>query len=258
MARIFQAMTLLALAMAVVQPLPGAERPAIDAVVLVSADAEWAATKGLFPGVRPERSPFGEYWLEDLSLPDGTSRRVVVFQGGWGKVAAAASAQFVIDRWRPAVVINLGTCGGFQGVVERGDVILAARTVIYDIVERMGNAQEAVDAYVTTLDLGWLVGPDPRGVRRMTLVSADQDVDPAALLALRSRYGAAAADWESGAIAYTARKNGTRVLILRGVTDIVGPRGGEAYGDIGLFRRNTAKVMKRLFAGLPSWLARVR
>ena len=67
-----------------------------------------------------------------------------------------------------------------------------------------------------------------------------------------------AADWESGAIAYTARKNGARVLILRGVTDIVGPGGDETYGDVGLFQRRTETVMKRLFAELPSWLARIR
>lgn len=42
---------------------------------------------------------------------------------------------------------------------------------------------------------------------------------------LVSRFGASAADWESGAIAWVADKNRVRCLILRGVTDLVGSRG---------------------------------
>jgi adenosylhomocysteine nucleosidase len=229
-----------------------------DAAVLVSADAEWSFVTSLYSQERYEQSPFGRYFFKDILLPDKTARRVVIFQGGWGKVAAAASTQYVIDRWDPPLLVNLGTCGGFEGAVERLAVVLATKTVIYDIVERMGNPEEAVAGYGTAIDLGWLAGRDPAGVRRSVLVSADQDVDPAAIPFLRSRYGAVAADWESGAIAWTARKNNKKVLILRGVTDLVGAAGGEAYGRIEVFRANTEIVMKRLFADLPLWLARFR
>ena len=55
--------------------------------------------------------------------------------------AAAASAQYALDRWHPAALINLGTCGGIAGRVERFATILATKTVVYDIVEQMGDAQ---------------------------------------------------------------------------------------------------------------------
>ncbi len=78
----------------------------------------------------------------------------------------------------------------------------------------------------------------------------------AARLVLTSRkYGAVAADWESGAIAWVAKRNGVRCLILRGVTDLVSAEGGEAYGNIELFHENTKSVMKTLIAQLPEWLA---
>jgi len=93
-------------------------------------------------------------------------------------------------------------------------------------------------------------------VVRTTLVSADQDLDPAAIPSLKAKYGAVAADWESGAIAHVAARNHRRLLILRGVTDLVGVRGGEAYGDIEVFRRATDSVMRKLFADLPLWLQR--
>jgi hypothetical protein len=46
------------------------------------------------------------------------------------------------------------------------------------------------------------------------------------------------------------------VLILRGVSDLVGPDGGEAYGDLDFFTRETSRVMRTLVDALPLWLAR--
>jgi adenosylhomocysteine nucleosidase len=230
----------------------------IDAAVLVSANAEWTVVKAIHPRERFETSPFGEYFFKEVRLPGGGKRSVVVLHGGWGKVSAAASTQYVIDRWNPELLINVGTCGGFEGAIERGAVILVERTVIYDIIERMGDAEEAVRDYATALDLDWLTPPFPTPVVRSALVSADQDLDPAAIPNLKSKYGAAAGDWESGAIAYVAKKNNKRLLILRGVTDLVGVRGGEAYGKIEVFRRNTETIMKRLFADLPAWLKKAK
>jgi adenosylhomocysteine nucleosidase len=228
---------------------------ALPAAVLVSANAEWDVVRTLFPDESYTKSPFGEYFLRDFALADGSSRRVLVFHGGWGKVAAAASTQYVIDHFDPGLLVNLGTCGGFEGAIERGAVVLAERTVIYDIIERMGDAKEAIRDMATSLDLAWLPAELPLSVVRGTLVSADQDLDPAAIAALRAEYGAAAGDWESGAIAYIAARNGTRLLILRGVTDLVNARGGEAYGRIEVFQAATRSIMKRLFDSLPGWLA---
>jgi len=90
----------------------------------------------------------------------------VFLHGGWGKIAAAASAQYAIDRWHPALLVNLGTCGGFAGRVEVGDVVLVERTVVYDIIERMGDPREAIADYATTLDLSWVgASPPSKGQR---------------------------------------------------------------------------------------------
>jgi adenosylhomocysteine nucleosidase len=73
---------------------------------------------------------------------------------------------------------------------------------------------------------------------------------------LKLHYGAVAGDWESGAIAFVAARNQTRCLILRGVTDLVGASGGEAYGNIQLFKDATGQIMRRLVESLPGWLER--
>ncbi len=112
-------------------------------VVVISANAEWHPFRGLFPEARIEQSPFGEYFVHELDVGDGVEK-VVFLHGGWGKISAAASAQYVIDRWSPRLLVNLGTCGGFKGAVEPGEVLLVEKTIVYDIVEKMGDASEAI------------------------------------------------------------------------------------------------------------------
>jgi len=196
----------------------------------------------------------GDWFQMDVPV-GGQERRVLFFHGGWGKIAAAASAQYVIDRWAPELILNLGTCGGFEGEIERGEIVLAERTLVYDIIEQMVDFDAAIEHFSTDLAPDFLTTPYPQDVRRCLLVSADRDIVVEDIPMLKARYGAVAADWESGAIAWVAARNGVRCLILRGVSDLVGADGGEAYaGDVEVFYRGAADVMRRLLANLSGWL----
>jgi adenosylhomocysteine nucleosidase len=218
-------------------------------VTLVSANAEWRVVKELYPDLAMRRSSYGE--CAELQLG---SYFVTLFHGGWGKISAAATAQYVIDHFKPDLLVNLGTCGGFSGRIETGTVILVERTLVYDIIEQMGDAAEAIKQYASTLDLSWLPAKLPFPVLRGILVSADRDIIVEDIPMLIEKYDAVAADWESGAIAWVAEKNKTRTLILRAVTDLVGGERGEAYGNLELFHERTKIVMKNLFDQLPDWL----
>jgi adenosylhomocysteine nucleosidase len=103
--------------------------------------------------------------------------------------------------------------------------------------------------------LSWL--PYPDSIRKTLLVSADRDLVPEEIESLKQNYGAIAGDWETGAIAYTCKRNGKKLLVLRGVTDLVGSTGGEAYGKPEVFQNGTDLVMKKLLVELPDWLAAV-
>jgi adenosylhomocysteine nucleosidase len=71
---------------------------------------------------------------------------------------------------------------------------------------------------------------------------------------LKEKFHAVAGDWESGAIAWVADRNRTRLIILRGVTDLVGIKGGEAYGNMEYFAKSSQKIMTSLLNSLPDWL----
>lgn len=219
------------------------------AAVLISADAEWRAVKKRFANEIISPTPFGECFSHSLK-----KHHALFFQGGWGKISAAASTQFVIDHFHPPLLINLGTCGGFAGKSDRGDVIIAEKTIVYDISELMGDAEEAIRNYSVELDLSIWSDPYPIPVKRGTLISADRDIDPAEMYVLTDQYDALAADWESGAIAWVAHRNHLPCLILRAVSDVVGKDGSDAYGNYALFEQRTAELMGRLVDSLPGWM----
>jgi adenosylhomocysteine nucleosidase len=215
--------------------------------VLISANAEWHAVKPIFPAAQIESSPYGEYFFENIE-----GQRVLFFHGGWGKVAAAGSTQYVIDRFHPARLINIGTCAGVEGRINRFEVVTAERAVIYDIAEAMGDSKEAIAEYSTTLPLPARL---PNDAIKATMYSADRDLTAAGLLDIDGPYHPVVADWESGAIAWIAHRNATPLLILRGVADLVNPNRAEAEGNLQLFENNTDRVMRQLIAGLPGWIA---
>jgi adenosylhomocysteine nucleosidase len=213
-------------------------------VAMISASAEWKIVRAQLSEPPQHDTPFGEWLVHRIGGQD-----VVFFHGGYGKVAAAGSTQYAIDRWHPALLVNLGTCGGFGGERKVGDVVLASETLIYDIVERMGNPDEAIEDFHTRLDTSaWPARLAGRVVRTL-LVSADGDVDPAAVAALHAKYHTGVADWESGAIAWTASHNHTPVIILRGVTDVIDAQGSDpTYGAADAWERASATAMAQLIA----------
>lgn len=149
--------------------------PKSKLVVIVSANVEWQAIRSIFADADIHASPLGEWFVIDHQI-GGTIQSVVLFHGGWGKIAAAASAQYVVDCCRPSLIVNLGTCGGFEGEIERGTVILVDRVIVYDILEQMGDHDEHIAHYTTTIDLAWLKEPYPQDVLRTLLVSGDRDL----------------------------------------------------------------------------------
>ena len=217
-------------------------------VVLISANAEWRVVKELYPNLEIQHSPYGEF--ANLTLD---TQHLTLFHGGWGKISAAATAQYVVDHFQPELIVNLGTCGGFEGCIERGTIILVEKAIVYDILEQMSDSDEAIEYYSTKLDLSFLPRVLPFPVLRGLLVSADRDIVSGDIPDLIKKYNAVAADWESGAIAWVAQKNGIKCLILRGVTDLVSTEAGEAYGDYDLFSQRTKEVMRDLFEQFPKW-----
>ena len=223
-------------------------------VIIISANSEWQAVLECLDPVSRLRNPYTEHFFSEVN---GNS--VIFIHGGWGKVSAAATAQYCIDTWHPSVLINLGTCGGLAGEIQKGETILVNETVFYDIYERMADPAEAIRFYTSPIDLSFISPPYPQPVHVGRLASADQDIDPRLVPVLRDQFHVAAADWESGAIAWVAQHNGIPCLILRTVSDVVSESGGEIYADDAeQFTQRSRQIMQELLDNLPEWIRKIK
>jgi len=224
-----------------------------NTLVIVSSDAEWRAFQRVTSPSRGYRaSPYGGWFTEEITPSGRGSQGVIFFQGGWGKIDAAASAQYAITRFKPKKIINIGTAGGFPGLVEKEDIILVSRVVTYDIHEQMSDPDEAVAYYSHRLELPPITLR--KGMHAATIVSGDRDLFPEEIPGLAKKYNAVAGDWESGAIAHVAAKNKVPCHIIRGISDIVYPAGSEAYGSLDTFEKASEKILKKLYGLLPEMI----
>jgi adenosylhomocysteine nucleosidase len=68
------------------------------------------------------------WWAGELA-----GRRVVLAQGGMGKVAAAACCQRLIDTWNLEGVVMCGLAGGLDERLRPGDIVVAEALVQHDV-----------------------------------------------------------------------------------------------------------------------------
>ena len=217
--------------------------------VLVSANSEWRMVVDNLHPAQNDSSPLGDWFVSSVG-----THKVVFFHSGWGKTRSAAATQYVIDRWHPELVINLGTCGGLEGFATLGETLLVTNTVMYDIYERMGDSQHAIDFYRTELDTDWIGIDLPENTRRAPLASADQDIDFHNFHVLIEDFAVPAADWESASIAWVLNANKIKGLILRGVSDIITPTVSETDKSHNLWRSRVEMIIQKLLYDLPFYL----
>jgi len=216
-----------------------------NVVIMVCSDFEWDYIIDHFKPEKLEKSIYG-YWFIDEKLSDG-KRKVIWFHGGWGKIASSGSTQYAIDKWQPELIINIGTCGGFKGKINKDQVVLINETVVYDMIDLFGESDNSLEKFKTVIDLDWLMDEIIKNLPKALMVTADQDLAPERIAELYNKYGAIVGDWESGAIAWVAARNKQKLLIIRGVSDLVGIDGGEVYGkDDTIVREGVKSVMQNL------------
>jgi adenosylhomocysteine nucleosidase len=217
--------------------------------IIVPAEAEWTVVLKYYGMKRKHLRPY-EHFACNIEAKHATAH-VIFLHSGCGKVSAAAATQYAIDTWHPSLVINIGTCGGMVSALKVGDLILAKRTVIYDICELSGGQKEMIERFTT--ELAENDRAIPAYVKRGTLVTGDQDADPDRIEHLRVKYSAIAADWESGAVAYVAYTcNGIQCRILRVVSDMV--VSGDIYGNNQTFADRIEQYLPTLLKKLPDFV----
>ena len=163
---------------------------------------------------------------------------VVVVKSGIGKVAAAITAQMLIDRFGVGALLNTGMAGGLDPRLAVKDLVVATDALQHDFdLTAFGHARGYIggggddtvptrftaDAALVAQALTAAAQVLPNGSKAITgtVASGDVFVDDSGLKAvLRDDFGAAAAEMEGAAIAQTAAANGVPFLIIRTISDL--------------------------------------
>ena len=162
---------------------------------------------------------------------------VVVVQSGIGKVAAAITAQILVDRFGVTALLNTGMAGGLDRRLAVKDLVVATGALQHDFdLTAFGHVKGflfgeddqkptifAADPTLTEQALAAAQTALPAGSKAITglIASGDVFVDDSGLKAsLRDDFGAAAAEMEGAAIAQAAVANGIPFVILRTISDL--------------------------------------
>ena len=177
---------------------------------------------------------------------------VVVVQSGVGKVAAAITAQMLIDIFSVDALINTGMAGGLDSRLAVKDLVVGTAALQHDFdLTAFGHAPGYItgeddttatlftaDKRLVELALAAAEEVLPAGSKAITgtIASGDVFVDDSALKArIIQRHGAAAAEMEGAAIAQTAVANGVPFVILRTISDLAEHQANVSFEELEIY-----------------------
>ena len=178
-----------------------------------------------------------------------SGKEVVVVQSGIGKVAAAITAQMLIDEFSVDALLNTGMAGGLDSRLAVKDLVIATAALQHDFdITAFGHARGYLygeDDQKPTLFVADTALCDkariaaaqvlPEGSKAIDGIVASGDifVDDSVLKAqLRDGFGAAAAEMEGAAIAQTAVANGVPFVILRTISDLAEHQANVSFDEL--------------------------
>ena len=176
-------------------------------------------------------------------------KEVVVVQSGIGKVAAAITAQILVDEFGVDALLNTGMAGGLDSRLAVKDLVIATAALQHDFdITAFGHARgfmygeddQKPTLFVADADLcdkakkaAEAVLPAGSKAIDGIVASGDIFVDDSALKAqLRDGFGAAAAEMEGAAIAQAAVANGVPFVIIRTISDLAEHQANVSFDEL--------------------------
>ncbi len=155
--------------------------------------------------------------------------KIILSKSGVGKVAAATTTQYIIDKYKPMYIINIGIAGSLSPNLKAGDTIIAEKMVQHDFdVTAFGNPKGYIDNgiepnkptffYSDKTLINKFSKNNP--IKLITVATGDIFVTDTKLKQnIKKEFGAKAVDMESAAIAQTANKNNIPVIVIKTISD---------------------------------------
>ncbi|MBR6163226.1 5'-methylthioadenosine/adenosylhomocysteine nucleosidase [bacterium] len=183
---------------------------------------------------------------------------VILSKSGIGKVNAAMTTQFIIDKYNPKYIINTGLAGALADNLHSGDIIIAENVIQHDTKDALLQYskwktsqefdREKPYPYSSDRNLAEFyknkLTENGNRVHLGTIATGDIFVeDRAKKDELNQNFGAAAVDMESGAIMQVGDRNSTPVLVIRTICDSLTETEEEYSGKEEEFAKKSASSL---------------
>lgn len=188
---------------------------------------------------------------------------VVLMRSGIGKVAAALSTTLLLDHFKPAHVVNIGSAGGFDPNLCVGDVVIGTELSYHDVdVTAFGYAPGQLPgqplAFTSDPNLVALADDCLHTVAhvqtaRGLICSGDVFMaDPARVASVRALFPQMqAVEMEGAAIAHVCQQFGVPFVVIRGLSDIAGQESSTSFDEyLKVAARNSSLVVAAMAARL--------
>lgn len=161
-------------------------------------------------------------------------KEVMVVLSGLGKVNAALATNFVIERFSPQYLINIGSAGGLAQTLSVGDVVVSSAVFYHDVDATLLGcaygqlpdmpAQFQADSHLVALAEKALASATNLQFTKGSIASGDAFVSDAAQIRLiQQRFpDTAAVDMEAAAIAHICHLYQVPFVVTRAISDLVG------------------------------------
>ena len=200
--------------------------------------------------IKKEVSDLKEQNYADLKIFTGTinNKVVILAQSGVGKVNAALNTQYIIDTFKPNIIINTGVAGGIANGLDVGDVVIGTYLVQHDFdVTVLGYARgymctgiekdkptkyycdkNLIETFQTCLEQNMPVTKIHQGI----IASGDKFVSGKEIKKeINEYFGALAVEMEGCAIAHTCFANNVPFVIIRCMSDTADDSVKETYSE---------------------------
>jgi len=186
--------------------------------IIVAEEKELIAVKNIMTDIK-EVSIYEKTFYEGLI----DNKSVILVKSNVGKVNSSRICQLLIDNFKPSLVINIGTAGSIDNVLDIGDVVVGDKLVQYDFdvtpfgrklgeIENIGEFIE-VDKKLLNLfnDINVTIG---------TIATGDKFIiDNEEKNNIKNNFNALCIEMEGASIAQVCLLDKVPFLVIRCITD---------------------------------------
>lgn len=170
-------------------------------------------------------------------------KEVILLKSGIGKVNAAMSTTILLHEFKPDVVINTGSAGGFDETLEVGAVVISDEVRHHDVdvtifgyeIGQMAGMPAAYKSDEKLMDIAKQavteIGEHQYGVG--LICSGDVFMnDPARVAEVRKHFPQMkAVEMEASAVAQVCYQFGTPFVVIRALSDIAGKESNISFDE---------------------------